>query len=80
MALSPPPEPSWRKPVGMLGLLGYLALYALVVTSFADALATLPQPLVVLAYIAAGLAWVLPLRPLFLWMNTGRWTHDGEAK
>ena len=26
-----------------------------------------------LAYGVAGIAWVAPLKPLFLWMNTGRW-------
>jgi hypothetical protein len=75
-----PPEPSWRKPVGILAMLAYLAAYALVVASFATPLSALPTPLMVLAYLVAGLAWVLPLKPLFLWMNTGRWTQKGEPK
>jgi hypothetical protein len=75
-----PPEPSWRKPVGILGLLAYLALYALLVAAFADSLAAMPQLVQALFYLVAGIAWVLPLRPLFLWMNTGRWTHDGDAR
>ena len=75
-----PPEPSWRKPVGMLGLLAYLALYALAIASFADTLATLPTFAAVLFYMIAGVAWLLPLRPLFLWMNTGRWTHHEDSK
>jgi hypothetical protein len=75
-----PPEPSWRKPFGILAMLAYMTIYALVVASFADSLSALPTPLMVLAYLVAGLAWVLPLKPLFLWMNTGRWTHPGEPK
>ena len=67
-------KPSWRKPAGVLGLLFYLALYAGLVSSFADALGALPGWLMPIAYIVLGVAWVLPLRPLFLWMNTGRWT------
>ena len=67
-------EPSWRKPAGIIGLLIYLALYAALVSSFADALGSLPGWLMVIAYLVLGVAWVLPLRPLFLWMNTGRWT------
>ncbi len=74
-----PPEPSWRKPVGMLGLLAYLALYALIISSFAEVLGTLPTAIAVLFYLAAGVAWILPLKPLFLWMNTGRWTHRGDG-
>ncbi|WP_156254995.1 DUF2842 domain-containing protein [Sandarakinorhabdus oryzae] len=68
-----PPEPSWRKPVGMLGLIVYLIVYALVVSVLADNLAGAPRIVETLAYLVAGLAWVLPLKPLFLWMNTGRW-------
>ena len=68
-----PPEPSWRKPVGMLGLIIYMIVYALVVSVLADNLIGAPRIIELLAYVAAGLAWVLPLKPLFLWMNTGRW-------
>ncbi len=75
-----PPEPSWRKPVGILGLLVYLAVYALIIASFADTLSSLPMPVTFLAYLVAGVAWILPLKPLFLWMNTGHWTHPGEPK
>ena len=75
-----PPEPSWRKPVGMLGLLAYLALYALLISRFAESLATWPKLAAGGFYLVAGLAWLLPLRPLFVWMNTGRWTHHGEPK
>jgi len=67
-------EPSWRKPAGVIGLLFYLAIYAGIVASFGGALARLPTLLMVLAYMALGTAWVLPLRPLFIWMNTGHWT------
>ncbi len=76
MHLSPhriPPEPSWRKPVGMLGLIAYLIIYALLVSVMADSLAGLPRAVELAVYLVAGLAWVLPLKPLFLWMNTGRW-------
>lgn len=72
MTLSPP-EPSWRKPVGMLLMLVYLAVYAALVASLASMLPTLPTAVQVAAYMLAGIAWLLPLRPLFVWMNTGRW-------
>ena len=71
-------KPSWRKPAGVIGLLLYLTIYAEVVASFGGALAQLPQPLMVLAYLLLGVAWVLPLRPLFLWMNTGHWTQPAK--
>lgn len=75
---SPPPEPTWRKPIGIIGMLVYMTVYALVISQFADALANLPQLVMALFYLVAGVVWVLPLRPLFLWMNTGHWTDDGD--
>ncbi len=62
-------EPSWRKPAGIIGLLVYLAVYAAIIASFGDTLDALPQALKVIAYLIAGVAWVAPLKPLFVWMN-----------
>jgi hypothetical protein len=57
----------------MLGLIAYIAIYALIVSVLADQLIGLPRWMETLAYGVAGIAWVAPLKPLFLWMNTGRW-------
>lgn len=76
MALAPhrvPPEPSWRKPVGMLGMIAYIAVYALIISVLADQISGTPIWVQTLFYLVAGIAWVAPLKPLFLWMNTGRW-------
>jgi hypothetical protein len=74
--MPPVPEPSWRKPVGVLALLAYLAVYAVLVASAGGWLSSLPTALMAMAYLLLGLAWVLPLKPLFLWMNTGRWSRS----
>jgi predicted membrane channel-forming protein YqfA (hemolysin III family) len=66
-------EPSWRKPAGMIGLLCYIALYAALVVQFAESLSALPKWLELVAYLILGVVWIAPLKPLFLWMNTGRW-------
>lgn len=73
-------EPSWRKPAGVIGLLVYLIIYANIVAAFGAELSRLPTALMVVAYLLLGIAWVLPLRPLFIWMSTGRWSapKDGE--
>lgn len=70
-----PPEPTWRKPVGMIGMILYIAIYALIVSVLADWIRAAPQLVQAGFYLVAGLAWVLPLKPLFLWMNTGRWRN-----
>jgi Protein of unknown function (DUF2842) len=69
-----PPEPSWRKPVGMLLIILYIALYALAVSALAETLAALPIWLQTIVYLVAGIVWILPLKPFILWMNTGRWS------
>jgi membrane protein implicated in regulation of membrane protease activity len=59
-----------RKAVGSLGLLVYLALYAAAAATLGSALAASWPTWAQLIYFAvAGVVWVLPLRPLFRWMN-----------
>ena len=69
-----PPEPSWRKPVGMLLMILYIALYALAVSALAGSISSLPRWLETIVYLVAGIAWIAPLKPFILWMNTGRWS------
>ena len=67
-------EPTWRIPVGILGLLVVLAFYAIVIARYAPGVIgdwpTLAQSLI---YIGLGLLWLLPLRRFLIWMETGRW-------
>ncbi len=69
-----PPQPTWRKPVGMLLMILYIAVYALVVAVLIGNLGSLPRLLEALFYMVAGIAWIAPLKPFILWMNTGRWS------
>jgi hypothetical protein len=65
--------PSWRKPAGILLILGLIAVWATIVVSLVERLPALPWPVQALLFVAAGIVWILPLRPLLLWMETGRW-------
>lgn len=59
-----------RKAIGCAGLLAYLAVYAALAASLGAALLPIAPPWVELAYYAvAGVVWVIPLKPLFDWMN-----------
>lgn len=59
-----------RKAIGCFGLLTYLTLYALAAASLGGALAPVLSTWAELIYYAvAGIIWILPLRPLFAWMN-----------
>lgn len=65
--------PSWRKPAGMILILVIILVWAIIVMQFAEAIGRLPVLVQAPIYIVAGLIWILPLRPLLLWMETGRW-------
>ncbi len=68
------PEPSWRKPAGMALLLLAIALWAVIVVTLVEA-ADLPGWAAAIAFAAGGFAWLwlLPMKRLLLWMETGRW-------
>ncbi len=70
-------RPSWRKPAGMFLILLLIALWALMVGSLSGMIGRLPMLLQLPVYIVLGIVWiwVLPLRRLLAWMETGRWRH-----
>jgi Protein of unknown function (DUF2842) len=71
--MTPQPEPSWRKPVGILALLGLIAAWAFAVGSLSGFIGALPGWVQLPIYIFTGTIWILPLKPLLSWMETGRW-------
>ena len=69
-----PDRPSWRKPTGILLILLLIAGWAAAIVTLMEWLPHLPWPVQAILYIAAGIVWILPLRPLLIWMETGRWS------
>ena len=65
--------PSWRKPAGMLAILLLILVWSLVVSSLSRVVGGWPWPVQTLFYLVTGIVWIAPLRPLLLWMETGRW-------
>ena len=65
-------EPSWRKPVGIFAILLLIAVWAVLVASLSGSVGRWPVLLQTLFYLVAGLAWIVPLKPLLKWMETGR--------
>ncbi len=66
-------KPTWRIPVGILGLLTALAIYALGVMWASQWISGLHVAFQTMIYLVLGLAWLLPLRNFLIWMETGRW-------
>ena len=68
-----PPEPSWRKPAGMGLILLIIAGWAALVVTALEWFGPLPAAVSLIIYAVAGIVWILPLRPILVWMETGRW-------
>jgi hypothetical protein len=66
-------RPSWRKPAGIGLILLLIAAWSVLVVTGADYFADAPWPMLALYFLAAGIVWILPLKPLLRWMETGRW-------
>ena len=65
-------EPSWRKPAGILTILAIIVIWAALVASLAVFVENWPVLVQAVYYLIAGIAWILPLKPLLRWMETGR--------
>jgi Protein of unknown function (DUF2842) len=66
-------KPSWRKPAGMLMILLIILVWVVAVASLSATVGAWPIIAQGVFYLIAGTTWVLPLRPLLLWMETGKW-------
>jgi len=60
-----------RKPIAMLVMLIYLAFYIWLVSLAVPIIGQLHQFIQLGFYLVAGFVWILPLKPLFAWMNVG---------
>lgn len=61
----------WKKLVGLFALLAIIFVYVLLVMSLAARILPTAGPLATFVFYAiSGMAWVVPVRYLILWMNT----------
>ncbi len=67
-------EPTWRIPVGILGLCVGLGIYGILIARYApDIIGGWPTLVQTVIYVVLGVIWLLPLRKFLTWMETGRW-------
>ncbi|MDZ3830968.1 MAG: DUF2842 domain-containing protein [Sphingopyxis sp.] len=67
------PQPSWRKPVGMAMILTLILVWAIIIGSLSPWVGAWPVLVQAIFYLAAGIVWILPLKPLLRWMELGCW-------
>lgn len=65
--------PSWRKPAGALIMIASIFVWAIIIASLADTISAWPVVVQMAFYAFVGIVWIMPMKPLLLWMETGRW-------
>lgn len=67
--------PSWRKPAGALFILLLIAIWVVAVASMSHVVETWHWLIQMAFYVFTGVIWlwILPMRRLLQWMETGRW-------
>ena len=67
-----PPEPSIRKLGGIAAILLLIAFWAAFVASLARVVGHWPILVQAPYYLFMGIAWVIPLKPLIRWSESGK--------
>ena len=65
--------PSWRKPAGMFIILALILVWVVLIASFSSIIGGWHWTVQLVVYLVAGIVWILPLKPLLRWMETGTW-------
>ena len=76
----PAVTPSWRKLVGILIILALILIWAIVVASLAPMVGQWPEFVQAAFYLIMGIAWIIPLKPLIRWTETGRWRAPSKSE
>lgn len=67
--LLPKPRGALRRALGALALLVFIAVYAGIAAWIGSALSGTPGWVQLIYFLAAGIAWAIPMRPLMRWIN-----------
>ena len=65
--------PSFRKLVGILIILALILIWAALVASLAPIAGKWPDFVQAAFYLVMGIVWIIPLKPLIRWTETGSW-------
>ena len=65
--------PSWRKPAGAFAIVALIIGWGVLIASFSATIGRWHILVQLAFYVFTGIVWIMPLKPLLLWMETGRW-------
>ena len=69
-------EPRPRPTIAIFMVLGVIVVWAVIVASVAPLVTRWPALIQLVFYLVAGFIWVLPLKPIMRWSETGRWRGE----
>lgn len=75
-----PRSPSLRKLAGIALILLLIVFWAAFVASMAQVVGRWPILLQAPFYLFMGIAWIIPLKPLVSWIETGRWNSGADPR
>ena len=70
--------PSGRKGAGIAVILLLIAIWATLVASLAPVVGKWPVLIQAPFYLIMGIAWIIPLKPLIRWSQSGRFRAPSE--
>ena len=77
--MTDPSQSSGRKLAGIALILLLLLVWATFVASFAPFVGRWPVLIQAPFYLIMGIAWIIPLKPLVRWMQTGSFRKAAES-
>ena len=69
-------EPRPRPTIGIFIILGVIVAWALIIAGLSPFVSRWPAAAQLAFYLVAGFIWVLPLKPVMRWSETGRWRDE----
>lgn len=69
-------EPRARPTAGAFMIIGVIIVWAALIAAVSDVVTRWPAFVQLIFYIVAGIVWILPLKPILRWSETGRWRDD----
>lgn len=72
-------QPSPRKGAAIALIVLLIIGWAALVASLAPLVGRWPVLVQAAFYLIMGIAWIIPLKPLLRWSQTGRWTSRPES-
>lgn len=76
--MSPQSQPSPRKLAAVCLILALIVIWAALVASLAPFVGRWPVIVQAPFYLIMGIAWIIPLKPLIRWSQTGRFRKSPE--